>query len=81
MEAVVANPVEPVPCNSRALLAKLAVPDKEPVTVSWPWIVVLPVTVRDPDMYGELSIILLYYSYYKIIDFNSVFILMIKSLE
>ena len=62
MEAVVANPVEPVPCKSRALLAKLAVPDKEPVTVSWPWIVVLPVTVRDPDMYGELSIILLIYS-------------------
>ena len=55
-----AKPVEPVPCSSKALLAKLAVPDKEPVTVSWPCIVVLPVTVSEPEMYGELSIICCY---------------------
>ena len=57
-----AKPVEPVPCSSKALLAKLAVPDKEPVTVSWPCIVAFPVTVKDPVMYGELSIIFYFVS-------------------
>jgi hypothetical protein len=54
----VANPTEPVPCKVRAKLAVAAVPDKEPVTVRAPWSIVFPVTVRDPVMYGELSIIL-----------------------
>ena len=53
-----ANPTEPVPCKVRAKLEVAAVPDKEPVTVRAPIKVVFPVTVKDPVMYGELSIIL-----------------------
>jgi hypothetical protein len=55
---VVANPTEPVPCKVRAKLAVAAVPDKEPVTVMFTAMVASPVTVREPVMYGELSIIL-----------------------
>jgi hypothetical protein len=39
----------------------VAVPAKEPVTVNAPIRLVLPVTVNDPDMYGELSIIFVRY--------------------
>jgi hypothetical protein len=56
-EAVVVNPTEPVPCNRFEFKAKLAVPDNEPVTVRVPWTFAFPVTVKDPVMYGELSII------------------------
>jgi len=52
------NPTEPVPCNRFEFNAKLAVPDNEPVTISAPWKFAFPVTVKDPVMYGELSIIL-----------------------
>ena len=58
---VVANPTEPVPPKVRAKEAVDAIPDKEPVTVSCPWMFAFPVTVIDPVMYGELSIILCYY--------------------
>jgi hypothetical protein len=44
-----------------AKLAEVAVPDNEPVTVRVPWTFALPVTVIDPVMYGELSIIFLLY--------------------
>ncbi len=57
-----ANPTEPVPCKVKAKLEVAAVPDKEPVTVMFPAMVALPVTVRDPVMYGELSIILYFLS-------------------
>jgi hypothetical protein len=57
-EAVVVNPTEPVPCNKSEFNAKLAVPDNEPVTIIAPWKFALPVTVIEPVMYGELSIIL-----------------------
>ena len=60
MEAVVAKPIDPVPCNNKELLAKLAVPVKLPEVmvrlpefmVILPINVVLPVTVREPDMTG-----------------------------
>jgi hypothetical protein len=52
---VVVKPTEPVPSNKLALEA---VADRDPLIVMFPMNVVLPVTVRDPDMTGEYSFIL-----------------------
>jgi hypothetical protein len=54
-EAVVVKPTEPVPSNNKELEA---VADRDPLIVMFPMKVVLPDTVRDPDMTGEYSFIL-----------------------
>jgi hypothetical protein len=56
-DPVVVNPTEPVPSNKAALEA---VADTVPVIVTFPIKLVLPVTVRDPDMTGEYKFMLLY---------------------
>jgi hypothetical protein len=56
-EPVVVKPTDPVPSNKLALEA---VADRDPLIVMFPMKVVLPVTVRDPDMTGEYSFILFY---------------------
>ena len=65
-----ANPTEPVPCKVRAKLEVVEVPDKEPVTVMFPAMVASPVTVIEPVMYGELSIICCYI-FYKIVTVSA----------
>jgi hypothetical protein len=56
-EPVVVKPTEPVPSNNKELEA---VADRDPLIVMFPMKVVLPDTVRDPDMTGEYSFMLCY---------------------
>ena len=60
-ELVSVNTVESNPSNKSALDAYDA-EAIEPEIVMLPEVMMLPVTVSDPEMYGELSIILLIYS-------------------
>jgi len=60
-ELVNVNTVESSPSNRSALEAYDA-EAIEPEIVMLPEVMMLPVTVSEPEMYGELSIILLYYS-------------------
>jgi hypothetical protein len=54
-EPVVVKPTDPVPSNKLALEA---VADRDPLIVMFPMKVVLPDTVKDPDMTGEYSFML-----------------------
>jgi hypothetical protein len=54
---VVVKPTDPVPSNNKELEA---VADRDPLIVMFPMKVVLPDTVRDPDMTGEYSFMLFY---------------------
>ena len=60
-ELVNVNTVASSPSNRSALEAYDA-EAIEPEIVMLPEVIILPVTVSEPDMVGELSIILLYYS-------------------
>jgi hypothetical protein len=60
-ELVSVNTVLSKPSSNSALVAYDA-EAIEPEIVMLPEVMMLPVTVSEPDMYGELSIILLYYS-------------------
>jgi hypothetical protein len=55
-----AKEAEPKPCNVKALDEVVAyeAEDIDPEMAIPPWAVIFPVTVNEPDMVGELSIIL-----------------------